>query len=142
MSAVRPATQADWPAIEALLRGHGLPLQGAREHLEGFLVAVDGQRLLGCAGVEAHGDVGLLRSVAVAPEHRGRGLGAALVGAALAEAARRGLAGPYLLTTTAEAWFPRWGFERIDTADAPAALRASAEFRGACPASAVCMRRA
>ena len=45
-----------------------------------------------------------------------------------------------LLTSTADAWFPRFGFERISRDAAPASLHASEEFRGACPASAVVMR--
>jgi amino-acid N-acetyltransferase len=46
----------------------------------------------------------------------------------------------YLLTTTAEGYFPRLGFERIARDELPAALAASEELRGACPASAVTMR--
>ena len=45
-----------------------------------------------------------------------------------------------LLTSTADGWFPRFGFERISRDAAPASLHASEEFRGACPASAVVMR--
>ena len=46
----------------------------------------------------------------------------------------------YLLTTTAEDYFPRFGFEVIDRSEADERLKESAEFRGACPDSAVCMR--
>ena len=58
------------------------------------------------------------------------------------EAARAaGVRGMYLLTTSAERYFPRFGFERITREDVPDPLHASVEFRGACPASAVIMRK-
>ena len=47
----------------------------------------------------------------------------------------------YLLTTTAEGWFPRFGFERIAREEVSEAVRGSVEFGGACPATAAVMRR-
>jgi len=44
------------------------------------------------------------------------------------------------LTTTAEGFFPKFGFERIPRADVPARVQESVEFVSACPASAVVMR--
>jgi predicted N-acetyltransferase YhbS len=77
--------------------------------------------------------------VAVAPGWQGRGVGEALVGTLMAQARRRGLREVCLLTTTAEGWFTRFGFERRERASVPPALRASAEFQGACPDGAVLM---
>jgi amino-acid N-acetyltransferase len=45
----------------------------------------------------------------------------------------------YLLTTTAEAFFPHFGFERIERAAVPPRIQNSREFHGACPASATVM---
>lgn len=137
---LRPATAADWSAVAALLQAHGLPLDGAQEHLPWLLLALDeAGQLLACAGVEPHGDCGLLRSVAVAPAHQGRGLARRLVLQLVDDARRRGWRSLHLLTTTAPDWFARLGFQREDRTRAPAALQASAEFRGACPASAAFM---
>jgi amino-acid N-acetyltransferase len=72
---------------------------------------------------------------------RGAGLGARLTEAAIADARRRELPALYLLTTTAERFFPRFGFERITRDEVPASVQASIEFRGACPASAIVMRK-
>jgi len=47
----------------------------------------------------------------------------------------------YLLTTTAEKYFPRFGFARTTRAAVPETVKESAEFRGACPDTAVVMRR-
>ena len=137
---LRTATSADAAVIEDLLRARNLPTAGAREHLATFVVATKGNSLLGCAGIERYGDVGLLRSVAVAENVGGRGVGAELVRALLDRARTLGLRDLYLLTTTAAGYFPRFGFERIGREALPSALQASEELSGACPASAVAMR--
>lgn len=139
---LRRAGAGDWITLEALLTGAGLPLAGARDHLEGFLVAERGGRLVGSAAMERHGRAGLLRSVAVAEEERGRGTGMALVERLLAEARAASLSSVVLLTTTAERFFTRFGFEVTDRAAVPDPVRASEEFRGACPASATVMQLA
>jgi amino-acid N-acetyltransferase len=44
-----------------------------------------------------------------------------------------------LLTDTAETYFRRLGFRAVPRTGLPEAVMASAEFRGACPASATAM---
>ncbi len=139
---LRNATATDATAVEALLAAAQLPLVGVRDALESFTVAEDGSRIVGVAGIEECGeDTGyaLLRSVAVDPEWRGRELGQALVARAIASAQERGIRSLYLLTTTAEAWFPRFGFAITSRDAVPDEVRASAEFCSACPASATVM---
>jgi hypothetical protein len=46
-----------------------------------------------------------------------------------------------LLTTTAERFFPKFGFESIARTDVPATVQASIEFTSACPTSAAVMRK-
>ncbi len=133
---LRQANTADWPAIEALLQANALPLDGAREHLSTFVVAMSGREVVGCAGAEPRADVALLRSVAVAPGLHHRGIGRQMVSMVLQEARRRNFKAVYLLTTTARDYFQRLGFAPADRATAPDALKRSAEFQGACPASA------
>jgi protein-tyrosine-phosphatase/N-acetylglutamate synthase-like GNAT family acetyltransferase len=140
-AALRTATPADHPAVAALLQRSGLPLAGVPADLAGFVVADQDGRIGGAAALEAYGAVGLLRSVVVDPEFRNEGLGAALVERVLGAARRAGIADVFLLTTTADRYFPRHGFRAVPRDVAPAALEASAEFRGACPASAVLMHR-
>ena len=98
--------------------------------------------MVGVAGMERYGVSGLLRSVAVAPEWRGSGIARTLVDRVLEEGRAAGVLDVYLLTTTAEHYFPRLGFECVGRETVPAAVQASAEFTGACPASAVVMRKA
>lgn len=140
MPTLRPAVPTDWPAIADLLMQCGLPEAGAQAHLGHFVVAVTDGALQGCAGLEVHDTVALLRSVAVARARRRSGLGNTLVQAALRSAHAAGCRDIYLLTTDAARCFERHGFAVMPRADAPAALQASAEFQGACPASATLMR--
>jgi amino-acid N-acetyltransferase len=136
---MRQARTEDLPWVLELLEQAGLPLEGVAQHLGNFLLEFDGERLVGCAGLEVWGRAGLLRSVAVHPEYRSRGIARRLVRALLEQARRRGLKSVSLLTTTAEGYFPRFGFVRVERAELPAALQTSEEFRGACPDSAAAL---
>lgn len=137
---IRPARDADLPEVLALLGANDLPTVGVDEHLKTFIVARDGERLVGCGGAEAYQFAALLRSFAVEPEYRGSGLGRRLVREILDRLASRGLREFYLLTTTAEEFFRKRGFKTIDRDEVHPQLMASSEFQGACPESAVCMR--
>lgn len=139
MLTFRPAIESDWPAIEALLIRSKLPLDGARDHLDAFLLALDDGTVVATAAIEAYASAGLLRSVAIAESHRGRGIGEAVLRLMILEARRRNVRTLHLLTTTAESYFGRRGFAKTPRANAPIELQASAEFRGACPASATFM---
>ena len=138
--AIRPATPNDWDRVVELLSTSALPLDGARDHATEFVVAERDGVLVACAAVEQYGSAGLLRSVAVSESERGKGTGAAIVERCLDDARSSGIGTVVLLTTTAERYFPRFGFERIDRSAVPDAVRESAEFRGACPESATVMR--
>jgi amino-acid N-acetyltransferase len=141
MIAIERASRDDRPAIEALLASNGLPLAGLELAENMTLVARTDGSFTGCAAVEPHGSVGLLRSVCVAERERGTGLGRRLVAAAESLATAAGIGEIYLLTETAAAWFPRLGYEAAERAAAPAALTDSPEFTGACPDSAVLLRK-
>jgi len=136
---VREAKSGDWPAVTSLLAAAGLPLAGVEENLTGFLVAVRGEIVIGCAAVELYGRDGLLRSVAVAEAERGSGLGQELVHRSLERAASAGMETVTLLTTTATEFFPRFGFQVLEREAVPAAVQESIEFSEACPATATAM---
>ena len=136
---LRPAIARDLPAIEELLVSSGLPTDGVGDALCAFVVAESGARLVGVVGLEVCREHGLLRSTAVAPEFRDRGLGRVLVERIIAEAEARGVHALYLLTTTAERYFPSFGFAKTTRDVVPAPVRETAEFTSACPATATVM---
>jgi amino-acid N-acetyltransferase len=110
-------------------------------HLKQFFVARDEAGVVGTVGLEPCGTAALLRSLAVAPEHRNDGLGARLVDAVERHAQDEGLHTLYLLTTTAADYFDSRGYEYIDRDALPAPIQQTEEAARLCPASATCMRK-
>jgi N-acetylglutamate synthase-like GNAT family acetyltransferase len=138
---IRPARTTDLTAVRALLSGANLPLDGLEEQFgDGYAVAESGGAVIGAEGIETYDDTGLLRSAVVDPRWRGQGVGDALTRDRLNWARERGLREVYLLTTTAQDYFPRHGFERVMRTSAPEAVQRSREFAEACPDSAITMR--
>lgn len=139
---VEAARDADLPAIRALLAQCRLPSADVTAaHLEHFLVVRERAAVIGVAGLEIYGRDGLLRSVAVDPARRKRGIGEALAGAIEGLAVAAGVKALYLLTTTAADFFARRGYTRVERSAVPAGVQASTEFSTLCPASATCMTR-
>jgi len=138
---INRATPQDLEAVLALLAQHQLPPDGLREHLATLLVARCADRVVGSAALEIYRDGALLRSVAVAPALQGQGVGRRLAEAAITFGESLHMPAIYLLTTTAGAYFPKLGFERIERDAVPDTVRASVEFTSACPSSAIVMRK-
>jgi amino-acid N-acetyltransferase len=136
----RAAVAGDWAQISQLLRDNDLPLDGAEMHLNGFILAYQGQTLAGCAALERYDRAALLRSVVTRKAFRGLGLGQELVRHVLDMARSEGIRDVVLLTTTADKFFPRFGFSAVRRETAPDAVKESAEFQGACPDSAITMQ--
>ena len=145
MSELRPARPADWDAVTGLLSAADLPVEDlTAAMLDTFVVATgreDCAVVVGVAGLEIHDSNALLRSLAVAPGHRSRGLGARLVEAVENEARSRGVTALYLLTTTATKFFERTGYAAHDRATVPPSLAATTEFSSLCPDTADCLWR-
>jgi amino-acid N-acetyltransferase len=138
---IEKATARDLPGVHSLLEQHHLPLAGVDDHVQTMLVAREGMQIVGTAALELYADGALLRSVAVDTSQQGRRLGHQLTEAALHLARARGAGEIFLLTTTAEKFFPKFGFEPITRDEVPASVKASVEFQSACPASAIVMRK-
>ena len=129
------------PLVAALLDAHGLPTEDlTADMLPDFVVAETAGTPCGVVGLQRAGDVALLRSLAVVHDARGLGLGAALVAEAEARAAAAGVTALYLMTTDAAAFFARLGYAPIARAEAPAGIRATAQYSTICR-SATLMRK-
>jgi amino-acid N-acetyltransferase len=137
----RAAAPADLAAVERLLTEAELPVDGVRDLLTTFVVAQAGDDVVGVAGLEVCCDNALLRSVAVDPAWRSHGVGRALVTRVIADAEARGVRALYLLTMTAEHYFPSFGFRRIARDEVPEDVRATSQFCGGCCSSAAVMCR-
>ena len=141
---IRACEESERPAVLALLADCGLPAAGLAGHWQTTWVALDpadASRVVGSVALEIHGSAALLRSLATHKDHRGQGLGDALYHFAMARAGELGARNVSLLTTTAEPFFAARQFHTVSRDALPTALKASAEFQGACPASATAMHR-
>jgi amino-acid N-acetyltransferase len=137
---IRAASERDLAEVERLLVASSLPLDGVADALPGFVVAEESGRVVGAVGVERCGQYGLLRSAVVDETARNRGVGRQLVERVIDAARSSGLKTLYLLTTTAEEYFPSFGFEVANREEAPASIRNTTEFTTVCPASATMMK--
>lgn len=138
---IRPATGPDLPPVATLLHGGGLQAGNVRERAGRTVVAQTGRdTLIATAAWDPAGDAALVRSVAVAASHRGKGAGIAVVAGALRLAARAGVSEAYLATVEAEGFFAACGFQRVPREDVPDAVMAHPQIARECPASAAVMR--
>ena len=141
MPTLRAAKPTDFSAVERLLKANELPLAGVPKSLDDFVVAEVKGEVVGVAGLETCCDDALLRSVAVDKEWRSKGVGRALVQRAIADAESRGFRALYLLTTSAEQYFPSFGFHQIDRTAAPPSIQENEQFTTTCSSTAIVMER-
>lgn len=118
---IRIAGEAELHQIQGLLRANDLPVADVSKALvTGFLVAESATGSdIGIGGLEQLGSSVLLRSLAVAPEARGTGVARALIARLEDKARSCGQQDVWLLTTTAERFFERVGYVRVNREDAP-----------------------
>ena len=124
---VRPARTSDAKAISALVnhyaeRGRMLhrSLESVYESLRDFLVASDDAALAGCVALSiSDRDLAEIRSLAVAGQCRGRGVGSRLVEAAVGQARQLGLARIFVLTCEPD-FFSRFRFHLVERDSLPA----------------------
>ena len=128
--------------VETLLSANHLPTSDLQDNPKVTLFGcmADAQ-LGGVVGLELHGQVALLRSLAVPATERGSGLGAALVSHAEQYAARQGVDTIFLLTTTAAGFFERHGYSHVSRQTAPAAITGTSQFSDLCPSSSAFMAK-
>ena len=126
---ITPAMPGDVRAILGLVETVHLPPEGIAEAMEYFWVARAGEQIVGTVGLEVYDDLALLRSLAVTPARQHTGLGRALTETVLSHLTARQFRAVYLLTTTAEAFFARHGFNLLARDEVPASVQQSVEFQ-------------
>ena len=142
MADIRSALAKDMPQICALLESADLPTSDLTTARPQFLVAFEGSQIVAAGALQRFGQSALLRSVVVAPELRGSGLGRLMVRELERTALAAGIGQLILLTQTARSFFEQLRYRVIDRQDAPADMQQGEEFRTLCPASASCMAKA
>ena len=127
--------------IAAILSAQKLPVEDLPEVLDNFLLAKESDQLIGVLGLEIYGAYGLLRSLAVIPEYRNKGIASKLIERLESLAALTGLTELYLLTETAPEYFAAKSFQKITRDEVPDEVKQSSEFSHICPVSAIVMKK-
>jgi N-acetylglutamate synthase-like GNAT family acetyltransferase/ADP-ribose pyrophosphatase YjhB (NUDIX family) len=121
--AIRDAVSADRDEVLKVIDACGLRVEGVLEAGTLYLVASLCDRIVGAVGVEGYGgECSLLRSLAVLPEVRDRGVGGRLSQAAEAAARRAGARALYAFSTGAGEYFKRRGYCQVPVAELVASL--------------------
>lgn len=123
-----------------LLQQHQLPTSDLDDDKLLYLL-MDGEKIIGTAGLEIFEDCALLRSVSVIKEEQGKGYGKVIIEEIEKYVKESGINCLYLLTTTAKGFFDKQGYCVIKREESPEALKQTAEFTSLCPPSAVVMKK-
>jgi amino-acid N-acetyltransferase len=141
MPYIRPATESDYHELVTLLKQENLPIADIASGLPHFFVATEGTAIVAGIGMEHFGKAALLRSMFTTPAWRNRGLASMLTDTLLQYARQEGAQSIYIVTTTAEKYFLKKGFEPIERSSVDKLVLQSAEFNGLCPSTATIMWR-
>ena len=136
------ARSSDEPQVKQLLAECELPYEDLTPlHLKHFLVLRYGTQVAGVIGLELLGKFALLRSLAVPVPFRGQGIASLLTKQVEEFARSREVEALYLLTTTAEDFFAKRGYRKVERDTVLAVVQETAEFRSLCPSIAICMHK-
>ncbi len=117
-----------------------MPTDALETNSANFYMAEQEGEIVGTAAFEFYDWDALLRSVAIIPRLRNKGIGSQLVEFMEDEARNRQVKSIVLLTETARTFFERKEYRVIDRGSiSNKTLAAASEFVYACSASAVCM---
>ncbi len=109
--AIREASAADWPAISALIQR--FPEQLMQEHLpepEEFFVYEESGTIVACCALEVYSKrLAEIRSLAVLPDHQGKGIAGQLIDACMTRAKEQQVY-EVLTVTGTPAFFEKHGF--------------------------------
>lgn len=134
---IRKANQNDYRAIIHLLLSNQLPSSDIHaSHVELF-VGVHHQELIATIGIETYDSVALVRSLCVKEAFRSQHIAEAMLQYLFQHCQDENIQSLYLLTTTAEHYFKRYGFETIERACVPMAIQQTQEYSSLCPSSAL-----
>jgi len=130
---------SDLAQLENLLRSNQLPTEDCAEQTHNFYGIFDEDDLVAAGGLEAAANYALLRSLVVQKRYRDRGLARAMAEFLINQADCEGKKAVYLLTETAERYFEKLGFSRLDRAEVPLEIMQTRQFTSLCPDTASCM---
>ena len=137
---IRKATSNEYRAIINLLASNALPTADIYEKNITLFVGLVEDEIVAMIGIEQYENVALLRSLCVKDGFKNKKLGIQMLLHFFAFCEKEKIKTLYLLTTTAEHYFVRYGFEKITRDEAPQTIQQTREFQDICPSSAIIMK--
>ncbi len=138
---IEPIKRSDFEAVKNLLVENDLPVNDLHDEIVQLFVAKVKNTIAGVIGLENYKSTGLLRSLAVKQQYRNNRIGRKLVDYLTGICVEVSMQELYLLTTTAEKYFEKFGFLRTGRESVPDLIKGTKEFAGICPETAVIMKK-
>ena len=129
----------DLQKFKQALENAGLPHSDLNYTNQSLILFFNSSTFVGTGGLEAIDNVGLLRSISIAPAHRNKNFGKQIVREILKNAQSKNMSRIYLLTETARDYFKKLGFTEIEREEVAPEIKSTSEFMSVCPTSATCM---
>ena len=127
--------------LQSILKQNDLPTDDIYNNSIRFFVARENDRILGLVGLEVHKPFGLLRSLVVLNEFKNKQIGKKLVEYLMTVSKSEEIKELYLLTTTADKYFSKFGFIQVEREQVPDSIKQTEEFKSICPDSAEVMKK-
>ena len=135
---IEMAEQTDFLQIHNLLECSGLSIRGVNADAGKYYIA-KGTSVIGVLGFEIYNTSALLRSLAIYPQFKKRGIAKQLIEHVLNNARQHTCDTAYLLTNTAADYLSAYGFVPIDRDDIPSDILTTSALGDVCPMSSICM---
>jgi amino-acid N-acetyltransferase len=135
-----PASQNSFSAAIDLLKKNNLPTEDINPGTQLFVVE-ENDTVIGTVAVQYDFNVALLRSLCVSVDKRNSGIGEILVEFIQDYVQKQGVQTVYLLTTTAENFFLKKGYKKIDRKEVPEFIKNTKEYAVLCSASSSLMKK-
>ena len=138
---VSKLSKTEYNLAQELLKKVRLPFEDIYSENISLFELIHDNETIAIGGFEFYENDAIIRSIAVIPEKQLKGTGTFLVNALEDIAIKEGVKKFYLLTTTAEKFFKKKGYNLIDRKLVPESIKSSAEFKSICPDTATCMTK-
>lgn len=138
---IRKASKNEHRAIFHLLASNRLPTDDIHEEDIEFFIGLVNDRIVATVALEYYGCNALLRSLCVHDDFKRQHIGHDLLRRMTNECDTQRVTTLYLLTTNAQSYFKRFGFETITREETPSDIRYTREFQSLCPSSAILMQK-
>ena len=125
--------------VKSLLEENDLPVSDLNSSIT-FFVEKDKDKIIATGGLESRGNDAIIRSIAVSDAFKSQGFGDAITKQLIHYAKEIQKEDIYLLTTTAEKYFLKYGFKEVDRAHVSREVKNSTQYKDVCPDSAVVMK--